>query len=80
MVRIKFCTHSFDGRGMEISILYFRQCQLIVDYLKMDVEGSEVQAIEGMYHDGVLDKIKQIGVEVCRIRENESKVLLNERC
>ena len=41
----------------------------------MDVEGSEIQAIEAMYHDGVLDKIKQIGVEVCRIREIESKVL-----
>ena len=38
----------------------------------MDVEGSEVDAIEAMYSEGVLDQIKQIGLEVWRIRDIES--------
>ena len=35
----------------------------------MDVEGSEVDAIEAMYSEGVLDHIKQLGLEVWRTRE-----------
>ena len=50
--------------NQEIYILYFRHCQPTVDYLKMDVEGSEVDAIEAMYSEGVLDRIKQLGLEV----------------
>ena len=38
--------------------------QPVVDYFKMDVEGSEYDAVEAMSEDGVLEKIKQIGLEV----------------
>ena len=30
----------------------------------MDIERSEVNAIKAMYEDGILENIKQIGVEV----------------
>ena len=30
----------------------------------MDVEGAEIDSLTAMYEDGVLNKIKQIGVEV----------------
>ena len=30
----------------------------------MDVEGAEIDSFTAMYEDGVLNKIKQIGVEV----------------
>ena len=36
----------------------------IIDYLKMDVDGSEWTVLESMYESGILSKVKQFGFEI----------------
>ena len=35
-----------------------------MDYLKIDVEGFEYEAIQAMFLDDVIQNVKQIGLEV----------------
>ena len=42
-------------------IFYF---QKVVDYLKMDIERSEWDSLPSMMADGILNKVKQFGVEI----------------
>ena len=38
--------------------------QKVIDYLKVDVEGSEWTILESIYQSGLLSKVKQFGFEI----------------
>lgn len=51
------------------------QTQATIDYLKIDVERSEWASLSQMLTDGVLSKVKQLGIEV-HLVGTDSKSLL----
>ena len=47
--------------------------QKVIDYVKMDVEGSEIAAFEAMFESNVLSNVKQIGFELHTTFNNSSE-------
>ena len=44
--------------------------QVVIDYIKFDIEGSEWSALEAMYSSKVLANVKQIAFEIHVPRDN----------
>jgi hypothetical protein len=58
-----------DSRGWTFSTLssllsHFNDTHIVMDYLKMDVEGAEWASLTNMYATGVLQNVKQLGMEI----------------
>ncbi len=47
-------------------VLHILYCdfQKVLDYLKMDIERSEWDSLPNMMDDGILNKVKQLGLEI----------------
>ena len=58
-----------DGRGHKYATLdairaYLRHTHLVIDYLKMDIEGYEWPVLRHLISTGILSKVRQIAIEI----------------
>lgn len=50
-----------------------------VSYLKVDVEGAEIKALQGWIESGAMNNVKQIGMEIhTALNKEDSKLILTE--